>query len=229
LTFLLNVGGENQEMENDVTASARELIALLSSSDDFVRTGARRSLVAIGRPAVPLLIEALKKPDGIVRWEAAKALGAIGDPSTAQALVEALEDEEFEVRWRAAEGLTEMGAEGLRPLLHALIRAADSVSLREGAYHVLRKVAKGKIKDCLVPVLTSLKSTWPSLDVPVAALRAIEMLEESEKTHEEKDAPPFKGTDAATSNQPALMGDRMRAKRYARSLRYGGTTSLARG
>jgi len=213
-------GDEDEEMENENNSTIKDLIALLSSSDDLDRTGACKSLIAIGEPAVPFLVEALKNSNHLVRWEAAKALGAIGDPTTAPALVEALEDGEFEVRWRAAEGLSKMGVNGIKPLLQALSKDGDSVFLREGAHHVLHSVARGELKNCLLPVLIALESMWLSVEVPAAALRAIERLEQFQKTHRKTDTDSLKEFTATTSNQPADLGARRRARRYAKSLQY---------
>jgi HEAT repeat protein len=54
---------------------------------------ARKSLVALGKPAVPSLTRHCRIPKlDHVRWEAAKALGAIGDTRAIPRLVNALED-----------------------------------------------------------------------------------------------------------------------------------------
>ena len=169
------------------------LIAELGSRDDIVRVGARRSLVAKGKTAVPLLINALEDEDDTIRWEAAKTLSEIEDPEAAPALVKALEDEIFEVRWVAAEGLTRLNIRGLKPLLHALTEHGDSLLLREGAHHVFHNLTKGALKKCLTPVLAALEAIedeggvpWESshpkrLEVPWAALQALEMLEKEKK------------------------------------------------
>lgn len=201
-------------------AIVNDLITLLSSSDDLVRTGACKSLIAIGGPAVPSLVEALKSSNHLVRWEAAKALGEIGNPTAAPALVEALEDEEFEVRWRAAEGLTRMDVSGLKPLLQALMRDGNSVFLREGAHHVLHKVARQELKNCLLPVLTVLESRWPAFGLAKAAVSAAERLEEFQNTRGEMESASAKESIATISNQPGDLGARRRAQRYAKSLRY---------
>jgi HEAT repeat protein len=52
-----------------------ELIATLGDHNGLVRQRARYSLVAIGKPAVPALIETLTSPNSHLRWEAAKTLG----------------------------------------------------------------------------------------------------------------------------------------------------------
>jgi len=156
------------------------LIAALSSRDDAARVKARHSLVAMGRPAVPLLAEVLKGADGLARWEAAKALGEIGVPEAAPILVEALKDEEFDVRWLAAIGLIGMNIKGLKPLLHALMEQGDSVFLREGAHHVIHDLTKGELRKYLSLVLAALENVEPAMSVPQAAFHALELLEKEE-------------------------------------------------
>ncbi len=173
--------------------SMEALINTLSTLKDKAREGARHTLVAMGKPAVPSLIKALKNKKALIRWEAAKALGEIGDPETAPVLVEALEDDDFDVRWLAAEGLIKMNIKGLKPLLEALELHGDSVLLREGAHHVFHDLAKGELRKYLVPVLASLEALEPgeevpwvarhemAVEVPVAARQALEMLEKLKK------------------------------------------------
>jgi HEAT repeat protein len=165
----------------------------LASHDDRTREKARHTLVAMGKDAVPSLIEALKNRNTLTRWEAAKALGEIADPETAPVLVETLEDEEFDVRWLAAEGLIKMNIKGIEPLLEALEHRGDSSFLREGAHHVFHDLAKGGLRKSLAPVLAALEALEPGeglpwadrhelgVEVPVAARQALEMLEKLKK------------------------------------------------
>jgi HEAT repeat protein len=92
-------------MTEDKDQKIRNLITSLSSDNDSTRKEARQSLVAIGSPAVPALIEALKQKDDHVRREAVRALCEIDDPELAPALIKTLEDEEFDIRWLALEGI----------------------------------------------------------------------------------------------------------------------------
>jgi HEAT repeat protein len=187
-----------QQKEKKKTVGAKEpsmetLINTLSSHKDKAREGARHTLVAMGKAAVPSLIEALRNKNTLMRWEAAKALGEIGDPETAPVLVKALEDEEFDVRWLAAEGLIKMNIKALKPLLEALEHRGDSVLLREGAHHVFHDLAKGGLRKFLVPVLAALEALEPGeevlwvarhemeVEVPWAARRALEVLEKLKK------------------------------------------------
>jgi HEAT repeat protein len=147
----------------------------------------------MGKATVPLLTEALKSQNSLMRWEASKALGEIGDPGTASALVDALEDEDFDVRWLAAEGLTKLNILALKPLLQALEKRGDSILLQEGAHHVFHDLAKGGLRKFLAPVLAALEALEPGVEVPWAAQhemvvevpwaarKALDMLEKTKK------------------------------------------------
>jgi HEAT repeat protein len=152
------------------------LIADLGVKDGMVRERARQSLVAIGGPAVAPLIEALADRNTQMRWEAAKALSQIADPASAPALVSILEDEVFDVRWLAAEGLIALGREALVPLLQTLIEHPDSLWLCEGAHHVLHELSAGGLKEVLRPLLAALEDVEPSVEVPLAAEKALDAL-----------------------------------------------------
>ncbi len=163
-------------MDQDTSADIKNLIAALSSYNDLSRVEARKALVAYGSQTIPFLAEALNDPNALRRWEAAKALDEIGDPKAAPILIRALEDEKFDVRWLAAKGLIEMDVKGLRPLLEALMKHADSVSLRQGAHHVLHDLTKGELRIYLAPVLIALESMDPGVQVPPVASHALDHL-----------------------------------------------------
>ena len=165
-------------MEQEMSSTIKGLITALSNFNDFSRVEARKALESMGSQAVPYLIEALKHPDYLQRWEAAKALGEIKDPKAAPALVEVLEDEKFDVRWLAARALIEMNVKALKPLFKALIEHADSILLRQGAHHVLHDLAKGELRTYLVPVLIELEN-MDSVRIPAAASYALESLEKT--------------------------------------------------
>jgi len=146
--------------------------------EDIIRCQkARRSLVAIGHTAVPSLIEALGSDKNWVRWEAAKALSRIGDPAAIDALMKGLENKEFDLRWLAAEGLITIGKKAVEPLLTTLIHNPITIWLREGAHHILHDMDRGDWNELLKPVMIALESTQPSLEVPIAAKRALDELE----------------------------------------------------
>jgi HEAT repeat protein len=165
-------------MQQEMNSTIKTLITALSSVNDFSRVEARKALESMGSQAVPYLIQALKHPDYLRRWEAAKALGEIKDPEAVPALVEALEDEKFDVRWLAANALIEMNVKALKPLFKALIEHADSILLRQGAHHVLHDLAKGELRTYLVPVLIDLEN-MDSAHIPIEASYALESLEKA--------------------------------------------------
>ncbi len=160
-------------------AAIRALVDILCDKNTLKRHRARLSLVDIGRPAVPYLMQALEDShaEECKRWEAAKALSDIGDPVAAPVLIDILgQDEHFGVRWLAAEGLIAMGRGGLVPLLNALIQRSDSAWLREGAHHVLRTLAGRGLYTYVAPVLTALEDMEPAVQVPPAARAALDAL-----------------------------------------------------
>jgi HEAT repeat protein len=147
------------------------LIDLLASENGATRMKARKSLVALGKPAVPSLTWTLQNSkEDHVRWEAAKTLGAIGDVRSIPALVNALEDSDQGVVWLAAEALSKFKKIAWPPLLRALVKSEkDSVSLRLGAHHVLRKQKEGGFNDLLATLRTALESSSASESTPFAA------------------------------------------------------------
>jgi HEAT repeat protein len=152
------------------------LINDLVCDDVITCQKARRQLVAIGHRVVPSLVKALGSKKYWVRWEAAKALTQIGDSTATAALIEALEDKEFDVRWLAAEGLINIGQNAVVPLLEALIENSKSTWLRQGAHHVLHDMNRGDLDEALRPVMSALEDVEPSVEVPVAARKALDTL-----------------------------------------------------
>jgi HEAT repeat protein len=163
------------------------LLDMLASKDGMQRRNARQQLVALGKPAIPHLMNALQSPDERVRWEAAKALGEIRDPLGAPALVQALEDEKSAIRWLAATGLIAIGRASLIPLLEALEARSNSVWVREGAHHVLHTLIRDGGSDDVLPVLEALEDIEPAIEVPVAAYYALKKLRESPEDLERTD------------------------------------------
>jgi hypothetical protein len=153
------------------------LIADLNCDDMMRCQHARRALVAMGERAVGPLTEALSSKKHWVRWESAKALGQIGSPTAVQSLIKALRDDESDVRWLAAESLIAIGQEALQPLLRALIEHADSLLLREGAHHVFYDTYRIDLHKILRPVMTELEGSEPSVEVPLAAKKALTELQ----------------------------------------------------
>ncbi len=147
------------------------LMDMLASKNSATRQKARKSIVVLGKPAVPSLIRALQnsKLDHL-RWEAAKTLGAIGDVRSIPSLVKALEDSDIDVAWLAAEALRKFKRAAWSALLHALTKSGkDSVSLRNGAHHVLRNQKEDGFNDLLKVLLAALKSNAAPESTTIAA------------------------------------------------------------
>ncbi len=158
----------------------KTILNLLESKDGKVRKKARKSLVAIGKPAVPYLSGILVNSKVYkARWEAAKALGAIVDVKAIPSLVKALEDTESDVAWLAAEALEKYKKAAWPELLNALIeRGADSITLRHGAHHVLRKQQKKGFNDLLKTLRKALESNAVPVNTPIAASNILNKLTE---------------------------------------------------
>ena len=62
------------DIEDPSDARIPPLLCSLAGGDPVVREKARETLVAIGKPAVPSLIQLLSNRRPLARWEAAKAL-----------------------------------------------------------------------------------------------------------------------------------------------------------
>jgi HEAT repeat protein len=145
--------------QNWTDASLESLMGMLASLNGVIRQKARKSLVTLGKPAVLSLSEALQNSElDQVRWEAAKTLGAILDTRSVPSLVNALEDKDPDVAWLAAEALKKLKKAAWSTLLNVLIkRGSDSVSLRQGAYHVLRNQRENGFNDLLKTLIKTLE------------------------------------------------------------------------
>ena len=93
--------------------------------------------VAIGAPAVEVLIPALKDSDKDVRLAVVGALGKIKDPRAAQPLVDALFDKDNAVCKQAALALEEFGAPAVEPLI-ATLTYSNSDAARTAARILVR-------------------------------------------------------------------------------------------
>jgi hypothetical protein len=84
--------------------------------------------------------------------------------------VKALEDSNSDVTWLAAEALRNFKKVAWPQLLRALINSKpDSVLLRQGAHHVLRKQKEDGFNDLLSTLRTALESSTASESTPFAA------------------------------------------------------------
>ena len=158
------------KQESDVQLKISGLISLLCDGEDKESLeNARTQLLAIGTPAIPSLLEAVRSKKGEPRLEIASILRQLHDPAAAAALVELLSDAEFDVRWEAVEGLSELGYDSLPPLLAALIQNPDSARLRNGAHHVLHHVAGEGYYLLLKPLMMAIEGPVPDVEMPAAA------------------------------------------------------------
>ena len=125
--------------QKETGTNVESLMDMLANKDGVVRQKAREALVALGKPAVSSLTQALQNSRlDQVRWEAAKALGSISDAGSIPSLVKALEDSNPDVAWAAADALKTFRKAAWPSLLQALIKStSDAVGLRKGAHLVL--------------------------------------------------------------------------------------------
>ncbi len=85
------------------------LIELLSNGDALTRRLSGDALVAIGGPAVPVLLDTLERGEHVARLEAVRGLAKIGDERAIPALFKALDDSSALIEFWANEGLEKMG------------------------------------------------------------------------------------------------------------------------
>lgn len=148
------------------------LIASLASDDPGKRKGARAALEAIGKPAVPLLLQELDDMEDTVRAEAIRALGTIGEPSAIPRLMTELEDESSSCRWLAAESMAMLGEEALEALLRALASDAGTTQMRRGIHHALHQMRNDR-PELLTPLLDAFNSDIPEIEIRAKALTAL--------------------------------------------------------
>lgn len=119
----------------------RGLLKALRGSDPVVQAQASLLLGSIGRPAVPVLIEALKDGDRDVRTAAAAALISIGPEArfAVGTLVRALRDEDYFVRWNSVVALGEIGDKEAVPALMETL-ADGNIDVRKAAADALEKI-----------------------------------------------------------------------------------------
>jgi HEAT repeat protein len=103
------------------------------------REAAAKALEEIGKPAVELLIDALKNKDAKIRQGAASTLGQIGDKRAVEAILTTLQDEDGAVRASAASALGQIGDTGAIEALLTTLQDEDS-AVRARAAHSLDKL-----------------------------------------------------------------------------------------
>ncbi len=167
----------NAKMQQASFKSYREIeIPIQNSIRDFkdsnssIRNSAVQSIVKIGKPAVPSMINCLDNPDSIVRRKACDALGLMDDTRAVEPLNKMLKDSNRHVRRRAANALIKVGDESsIKPLIEALEDSEEKVRMRAAE-------ALGKIGDesAIMP-LNRLKSDYYD-KVSKAAVDAIDAI-----------------------------------------------------
>lgn len=85
------------------------LVAFLGQDDRLLGHLAADALVAIGKPAVPALVETVKNGSQAARLEAMRALAGIAEPSSIPTLFKALGSDSAILEYWAGEGLERMG------------------------------------------------------------------------------------------------------------------------
>lgn len=101
-------------------------VALLARPEDPQHARALDELVVIGRPAVPMLIEALQGDAWIQPFRASEALGLIGDRRAIRHLKRLLNHPNSNVRWGAAEALGRIRSRWARGALHRAAREDEN-------------------------------------------------------------------------------------------------------
>lgn len=126
-------------------AAVHGLAGALYDNDDRVRSTAASALAAIGGPALPGLIEALRTENSGVRVAAAGALGTMAFrahkspiPGLFEVLNDAMYDSDSSVRSVSAWALGELGPEAV-PVLSAALRDQDS-TVRAAALRALMRI-----------------------------------------------------------------------------------------
>jgi HEAT repeat protein len=161
--------------------SLQSLVNLFESEDEKVRTRARKSIVNIGKQAVPPLLLVLENSKIYkARWEAAKALSEISDLKSIPVLVKALEDPESDVAWLAAKTLEKFRKAAWPELLRALVEhGSESILLQRGAHHIFRKQKVEGFNDLLDILKTALESGSVPESISPAAYNILERMKKT--------------------------------------------------
>lgn len=117
----------------------KELIKKLKDEKLAVYAQAFQSLVDIGKPTVPSLIEALEGQDKDIRQYVIVALGKIGDQRAVPALVEAANGPNVFVRMLAIGALGDIGGDQVLPIIIKALEDED-LDVYSAALHALSKL-----------------------------------------------------------------------------------------
>lgn len=146
-------------------------IDMLASEDGATRLKARKSMVALGKPAVSPFTRSLRKSKlDYVCWEAVKTLDAIGDPRAIPSIVKVLEDRDPGVTWVAAEVLRKLKQVACPPLLRVLVKSgSESALLRQRGHHVFRYQRVDGFDNLLATLMKALEFNTAPISTKVAA------------------------------------------------------------
>ncbi|MFM8551180.1 MAG: HEAT repeat domain-containing protein, partial [Nitrospiraceae bacterium] len=128
------------------------LMPLLQDKVKAVRVDAAQALVAIGRPAVPHLLEAITHEEWVVRLHAVEALGRLKSPESVEPLLWLLfNDQDQAVREDAIRSLGEIGD---ARAVEFLFLAMKDGGLRHLAIEALGRIGDRRAVPALVDVVT---------------------------------------------------------------------------
>ena len=176
----------------------KKLIQQLGDDRFAVRENAHAALIAIGRPALPALLEARKSEDIEVRHRAEVILEAIR--TSLPVLLENLKDKDVRVRADAAETLERLGAQA-KPAVTALTEALKDkeAAVREAAISALLTIdPENKAVAKAVPEKARVQGKYSKL------LRRIHVPQDKQSYSEFKEYGHYQATDyAGHTNLPA--------------------------
>jgi bilin biosynthesis protein len=167
--------------ENTINKSDNQLlqqmVECMGDSRGMIRLGFAEALGAVGKPAVPFLLDALANhKDVVVRRAAAKTLTLIADPIAVPNLIHAaLHDEDTVVKGSAVGALARTGEAAVPPLLEILTSSENSESIKGHAAWALAFIGS-KAKEQLYQAYAS-----DSPEVRSAVVGAIARVAEEEK------------------------------------------------
>lgn len=128
------------------------LIESFRIRDNNVLSNTFRAIEAVGSPAEPYLINALKSPYLSVRENSARMLGVMESTDSICSLIEAMDDSSKRVHNAGIQALAKIGEPAIAPLLEAL--SDGRVNIRAGSCAALRIIGvKGAIS-CITPLLS---------------------------------------------------------------------------
>jgi HEAT repeat protein len=154
------------------------LLAALHNADEQLGSQIFTSLVQIGSPAVPQLLQKCSSSSSWIRWHSVRALIEIHDYRALPVLVQALNGADRSIAWLAAKGLPRYGKACVAPILRLLMTAETSPWLAETTSFVLHNlyVRDRELKPYLEPVVQSMSDLTFRVGTPLAARKAFDAL-----------------------------------------------------